>query len=274
MKVNSGFSLIELLVVLTISAVLLTLITRIYDANHRLFLTNKALTELAQEGQYIIPFLNSNISSAGYSNDYLPELNRLIDTDLESEFITKNPVVSGESFSAFPLIKSVEGEQKSDQIVINTIAAKTCTGTNFDFNDGELFHAVNHYYIDGTTLRCKSYDGRYLRGVKLTTTSNYSVSLLENVQDMQIQYGVQFKGISVDESDQLSWVNADVLANINKTATADVKLVAVNVALLLGKTLITPLAQPTQIKLLGNDHIERPKQLILRKFETMIVLQG
>ena len=61
MKVNAGFSLLELLIALTIGSVIASLVLRVYNANHQLFLTNKALENVFYDGQYIIPLLHSNI---------------------------------------------------------------------------------------------------------------------------------------------------------------------------------------------------------------------
>lgn len=274
MKVNRGFSLIELIIALTISSILLILVVSVYDANHRLYLANKTLSEVFYDGQFIVPLLNSSMDSVGYNNVYVTELNDQIDINSEAEFISKNPIATTSTFNSFPLIKSIEGNDKPDQIVLNTLGEKTCTGTNFDFNDGELFHVVNQYYLDGTTLRCKSYDGRYLRGLKSNTTSNYSVSLLENVQDMQIQYAIKLTCLGVNELQTFSWINADELSNIANLTSDEFDLVAVNIVILLGSNSVTSLSKQTQIRLLGKDIYVVPKNLLVRRFETIIVLNG
>jgi type IV pilus assembly protein PilW len=287
-RVCTGFSLIELLVGLAISSVLLSLVVRVYDANHRLFLTNKALADVSYDGQFIISLLNSNIALAGNTNVYSDKLNTLVDVNEEADFITGNPIATELNFPLFPLITSTEGGELSDTIVINSIGSRSCTGTNFDFNDGELFHVVNQYYVDGSTLRCKSYDGRYLRGVKTNASANYSVSLLENVYDFQVQYGViikndtAIKDVSTNNSNlnqEFIWVNADDLTNLlireadTETITNKVKIRAVNIELLLGVKTVAILSKQTSINLSGGSTFSVPDNVLIRKFATIIVFK-
>lgn len=270
MKVSGGFSLLELLIALTIGSVISSLVIHVYNANHQLFLANKALENVFYNGQYIMPLLHTSISDAGNTNVYSVNLNTQVDTNQEAKFIATNPIATESSFSSYPLISSQEGDAEPDQITINTITDKSCTGTNFDFSDGELFHVVNQYYLDGTTLRCKSFDGRFLRGLKLDIGSNYSVSLLENVYDLQIQYLVK-QGNVGDDSESFIWINADQLsANL----ITNRELVAVNIAILIGEPVLTKLQSHRQVQLLANDSYEAPDNILVRQFSTIITLNS
>jgi type IV pilus assembly protein PilW len=274
MKVNAGFSLLELLIALTIGSVITSLALRVYNANHQLFLTNKALENVFYDGQYIIPLLHSNIQQAGYSNVYSADLNTQVDINQEANFITAYPIATELSFSLYPLIASLEGGDAPDQITINTSADKSCTGSNFDFNDGELFHVVNQYYLEETTLRCKSYDGRYLRGLKSNGGYNYSVSLLENVYDLQIQYLIKVHAANdgnSSNSERFVWVNANQLSTYLSAVT---ELVAVNLAVLIGSPVLTKLQKHRQVRLLSNDSYEAPENILVRQFSTIITLNN
>lgn len=268
MKVSGGFSLLELLIALTIGSVISSLVIHVYNANHQLFLANKALENVFYNGQYIIPLLHTSITDAGNTNVYSANLNTQVDINQEAKFITTNPITTESSFSSYPLISSQEGGEEPDQITINTITDKSCTGTNFDFSDGELLHVVNQYYLDGTTLRCKSFDGRFLRGLKPDVGSNYSVSLLENVYDLQIQYLVKQGNIG-DDNETFIWINADQLsANL----ITNRELVAVNIAILIGDPVLTKLQNYRQVQLLANDSYEAPENILVRPFSTVVAL--
>lgn len=284
-KADAGFSFVELLVGLTISSVLLSLVVKVYDANHRLFLTNKAVTDLLYSSQFIIPLLNENVSLAGNTNVYSDKLNNQVDINDEAVFIVENAIATATSFLIFPLITSTEGGELPDTIVVNSIGSKSCTGTNFDYNDGELFHVVDQYYLDGTTLRCKSYDGRYLLGLKSNTRTSYSVSLLENVYDFQVEYGVELNNeISAEGIEELSpeqdfiWVNADSLTTLlieeSVNQSTRIRIRAVNIELVLGVETVNRLSQKVPIKLSSHNVFTVPDNLLIRKFETIIVLKA
>jgi len=268
MKVSAGFSLLELLIALTIGSIISSLVIHVYNANHQLFLANKALENVFYNGQYIIPLLHTSIADAGNTNVYSANLNTQVDINQEAKFIAANPIATESNFTSYPFISSQEGGEEPDQITINTITDKSCTGTNFDFSDGELLHVVNQYYLDGTTLRCKSFDGRFLRGLKPDVGSNYSVSLLENVYDLQIQYLVK-QGNLGDDSETFIWINADQLsANL----ITNRELVAVNIAILIGDPVLTKLQNYRQVQLLANDSYEAPENILVRPFSTVVAL--
>ena len=108
---------------------------------------------------------------------------------------------------------------------------------------------VNQYYLSGNTLRCKSYDGRNLRGLKANGASNYSVALLEGVYDFQLQYAVKTISKQDPSASTVGWFNADQLQS---QLTDTRQLIAVSVELVIGADIPTYLQRQNKVKLFSN----------------------
>lgn len=72
---------------------------------------------------------------------------------------------------------------------------------------------VNHYFVSGSTLKCTGYDGRVLRGLKPQSVSPVTVTLLDNVESFQVQFGIS-DSISTSQGQAISYVTADEIAGL------------------------------------------------------------
>ena len=75
------------------------------------------------------------------------------------------------------------------------------------------FIKTTHYFVVGSELKCTGYDGRVLRGLKSQTVSPITVTLLDNVESFQIQFGVSDE-IMTSQGQAISYVTGDQLANL------------------------------------------------------------
>ena len=71
----------------------------------------------------------------------------------------------------------------------------------------------NHYFVTGSTLKCTGYDGRVLRGLKVQTVSPLTVTLLDNVESFQVQFGVS-SSITNSQGQAVSYVTADEIEDL------------------------------------------------------------
>nr|WP_280115989.1 PilW family protein [Alteromonas sp. K632G] len=91
------------------------------------------------------------------------------------------------------------------------LASTDCTGSKHGYAAGDEFHVVNRYYVSGNEFKCTGYDGRVLRGLKTQSVSPNTVTLLDNVSNFQLQYGVS--DVAEDSNGQaITYVTADKLA--------------------------------------------------------------
>lgn len=267
MKANRGFSLVEVMTVLVISSILTITLVQVYDSVNRLFLANKHRLGIQSKVDFIIPLFKQAIEQAGVYKQYAPQLNTSINTVSEAQFITKHPVVLTDTFELFSMVKSNEGGAQADTLVVNVMAGSSCTGSGFDFSKGEVFHVVNQYYLSGNTLRCKSYDGRYLRGLKANGASNYSVALLEDVYDFQMQYAIKTTSEQDPSASVIGWFNADQL-QIDDTR----QLIAVSVELVIGSELPTYLQRQNKVKLFSNSTHFEVEGILLKPLSDVVLL--
>merc|ERR1712137_881617 len=69
------------------------------------------------------------------------------------------------------------------------------------------------YFVSGSTLKCTGYDGRVLRGLKVQTVSPLTVTLLDNVESFQVQFGVS-SSITNSQGQAVSYVTADEIEDL------------------------------------------------------------
>ncbi|MDA8621011.1 prepilin-type N-terminal cleavage/methylation domain-containing protein [Psychrosphaera sp.] len=216
-KTQSGFTLVELLVSLTIGLIITSALVRMYQSNNNLLRYNYALSNIQQDGRYIISTLRASLMEVGRYNDVSQNLDQSVDIEIEKSFIKDNPVVIEGDYAVDVTVFSKNGAAAGpDTLVVNLMSEDSCTGSNFDFIEGQEFHAVNEYYLDGNTLKCRGHDGRYLRGEKANGSSNQPISLLDNVYDFQVLYGVSTPIGGIETGAVTSWVTADRVAAFDR----------------------------------------------------------
>lgn len=186
-KVNvlsTGFSLLELVFVLALSSA-----CSLFLASHYLFLLratslNTSELDAVLKQQQLTYFFRQMLAAAGQYNMY-DDRNKS-PTEEEQALLINHPVVLPMSFSRMPNLGVVDGP--SDRLVLNLVSDVGCNGRRFHYRHGEQFHLVNEVFIQDNTLRCRSYDGRFLTGLTNTSSRVTSVSLLNGVQVMQVRY--------------------------------------------------------------------------------------
>ena len=131
---------------------------------------------------------------------------------------------------------------------------------------------VNEYFLDGTSLKCRGFDGRFLRGLKTQVDDDNAYTLLDDVTSFQVQYGVTDNISSQDNSARpVKFVEADTLG-AEKAAGALV--VAIRIALLLKADTDVLISPVPRFKLLNEEPIQPSDKRLFKQFETTITLRN
>ena len=273
-KYQKGFTLVELLVSLTLGLIITSALVRVYQSNNNLQRYNYALSNIQQDGRYIISTLRTSLMEVGRYNEFSADLDRSVDVEIEKAFIKDNPVVIEGDYAVDVAVGSKDGAAAGpDTLVVNIMTVDSCTGSNFDFVEGQEFHTVDEYYLDGNTFKCRGHDGRYLRGEKGNGSSNQAVSLLENVYDFQVLYGVSLPIGAVETGSVTSWVTADRVNAFDRPDGSS-SVVAIKLALLIKNDDDIFVENQRKLKVLGNNAFNQPDDGLYRVFETVILFRN
>lgn len=272
--VMSGFTLVELLVSMTLGLIITGALVQVYQSNNQLMSYNYALSNIQQDGRYLISALRQSLMPVGMYNEFSANLDRNVDVDMEAIYIRSHPVVIVADYDVDPAIGSIEGADAGpDTLVVNIMSSRSCTGSNFDFANGSEFHVLNEYYIEDNTLRCRGHDGRYLRGLKANGANGQSVTILENVYDFQVLYGLSQPTGAVETGMVTSWINASRLIDFVE-ATGQIPIVALKIAVLVKNDEELALGQTKSLKMLGHTKFTPDDDGLYRVFETAILMRN
>lgn len=271
---TKGFTLVELLISMTLGLIITAGLVKVYQSNNQLLTYNYALSNIQQDGRYIISALRQSLLPVGRYNEFSANLDRNVDVDMEAIYIRAHSVVLEADYDAEPALGSKEGaDEAPDTLVINIMSNTACTGSNFDFALDAEFHVVNEYYTEDNTLRCRGHDGRYLRGLKANGANGQSVTLMENVYDFQVMYGISQPTGNTETGMVTSWITATRLAEFVE-ADGNIPVVALKIAVLIKNDDEIALGQTRNLKLLGHDAFIPDDDGLYRVFETVILMRN
>jgi type IV pilus assembly protein PilW len=272
---NQGFSLIELIIALTLGLVISGAVIQIMISNSVTDKLNRAIASTQESGRFIVARLRQDLLTAGRYDTLDPSLDRSVDTLLESAFVQSRPVLLANDFSEDTTVGSLEGAAgASDTLVIGMQALRDCRGYKLGYAEEQEFYVVNQYFLDGTSLKCRGFDGRYLRGLKSATGHNNhaAFTLLDDVISFQVMYGIARHDLNGDTSARPSrYVTADQLAD---EYAAGAQVVSIRIALLImgdGEVLIEPV--PSFV-LLDETPLTPSQKRLYKQFETTVTLRN
>lgn len=270
---QSGFTLIELMIALVLGLILSSSIIQIMISNNMTERLNRAIASAQENGRFIISRMRNELLMTGRYDTLQPSLNTDVDTIVESAFVLNNPVPVVGDFTNAATKGSIEGANgASDILMVGFQGLEDCHGSKHSYLADEEFYIVNEYFVEDTTLKCRGYDGRVLRGLKSSASTNDSYAILDDVYSFQVQYGVTDTLISQDNSARpVKFIEADTLG-AEKAAGAQV--VAIRLAILLkadSEVLIDPVPF---FKLFSEDSIQPSEKRLYKQFETTITLRN
>jgi type IV pilus assembly protein PilW len=269
---QNGFTLIELMISLTLGLILSAAVVQVMISNNATERLNRSIVSAQENGRFIIARLRNDLIMTGRYDILRPELNKDVDIVVEASFVNNNPIPVVGDFSN-DLTKGVKegGGTASDTLMVALQADKDCRGATHGYVDEE-FMVVNEYFLDGTSLKCRGFDGRVLRGQKAEVDDDSAYTLLDDVISFQVQYGVTDNVASKDNSGRpVKFVDAD---SLDTEKSAGALVVAIRIALLLkadSDLLISPVPK---FKLLNEEPIQPPEERLYKQFETTITLRN
>lgn len=235
-----GFTLIELMISLTLGLVIMLTATQLFVTNQIGFTLQRSMGDVQENGRFALDYMSSSIRNSGYNNMannglFLPAI--IMETaNLPSA--TSNPSEKISCNDCFDLTIGSSVLQ-SDQIVVrqalNSTAGdfRSCEGNVISPSaTGVTRFVVTRYFVrtDSTNnsaaaLACDA--GYYDEGAaSITDFGDGGVVLLSNIDNFQVQYGVTSSANSVNKS-PVRYVN---LATYNSLATPRPLISAVRLA--------------------------------------------
>lgn len=272
---QGGFSLVELMITLTLGLMISGALIQVMLGSNITERLNRAVSSVQESGRFIITRLRNDLLMTGRYDTLSPVLNRDVDVTIEAAMVQNNAVPLLGDFISDGAIGVVEGASgASDTLVISAQAATDCRGYKLGYAAGEEFYVVNQYFVSGTSLQCRGFDGRVLRGQKLAVgnDSNAAYTLLDDVYSFQVLYGVTNNLATQDNSSRpVRFVNASALAALRAAGS---QVVAIRIAVLLkadSEVVIDPV--PT-FKLLDEAPIQPTEKRLFKQFETTVTLRN
>lgn len=157
---EQGFSLVELMVAITISFILMAGISKVFLGSKTSYNLQDGMGRLQENARFALDILHHSISMTAYSGTLSPLNNALDSTN------------SRENYSANTSLGfTTANNTASDTIEVHYTSATDCLGNT---TGGE---AHDRFYVDGTNLMCLG-NGSGTAGV-----------IAEGVENMQILYG-------------------------------------------------------------------------------------
>jgi type IV pilus assembly protein PilW len=271
-----GFSLIEIMITLVLGLMISGAIIQVMVSNSVTDKLNRAMASAQEGGRYIIAKMRSDLLMTGRYDSWDPELDIGVDIVDESAFVQNHAVPIPGDFVNNMAIGALQGAAgASDTLVIGFQGSQDCRGldsVNFGYAADTQFYVVNEYFVDGTKLKCRGFDGRVLRGQQVLVGNNTAYTLLDDVYSFQVLYGLSNNVTTGDFSGRpIRFVRADQLA---AEYLKNSMVVAIRIAILLKGDGEVSLDHTPSFALLNEDAITPAEKRLFKQFETTITLRN
>jgi type IV pilus assembly protein PilW len=209
----------------------------------------------------------------------ISDLGGAIDLAEEELFLRSHPVPIPGDFVTRINLGAREGGDASnnDTLVVSLQGIRDCRGYDLGYNTvanpDRSFYVVNEYFVEGDQLKCRGFDGRFLRGQKPAEGHNghAAFTLLDNVLSFQVLYGITDTNSPDERSRPVQYIEADGLA---AAYAANSQVVALRIALVIKGDGEVNLDEAATFKLLNENSITAPDNGLYKSFETTITLRN
>ncbi|MEW9798744.1 PilW family protein [Alteromonas sp. CYL-A6] len=206
-----GFSLVELMITLLLGAIITGAVIQVLVSSQVTNKLNQAIAQVQESGRFIMTRLSRELLEVGRYDNVAAQIDGSVDTVSEAAYVVNHPVVLiGDMATSLTLGSTQAGSGGNDSLVVSMLASEDCTGNRHGYAAGDEFHVVNRYFVSDSELKCTGYDGRVLRGLKVAGVAPSTVTLLDNVESFQVQYGVT-SDIDTSNGQAVRYVTADEL---------------------------------------------------------------
>mgnify|MGYP001040999672 CR=1 FL=1 len=271
---QSGFTLLEVMISLALGLIISAAIIQIMVSNSVTQQLNRAVASTQESGRFIISRMRNELLMIGLYDRINPNLSRLVDIAEEESFVRNHPIPLPGDFVNRAGLGAIQGiDGSSDTLVISLQADRDCRGYKLGYADDEEFYVVNQYYVEGTKLKCRGFDGRYLRGQKAAVghNSHAGFTLLDDVLNFQVNYGLADPSANNGQTLPIRYVDASLLGN---AINAGQHVVSVRLAIVIKGEGEIRLDQASSFKLLNEDTFTAPDNGLYKSFETTVSLRN
>lgn len=212
-RAQHGFSLVELMITLTLGLIISGAVIQVLVSSSVTNKVNQAVAQVQESGRFIMSRLSAEFYEVGRYDQIVADVDTSVDIVAEAAYVENHPVALPGDFSTKTALGSVQTTSGgSDKLVVSLLNHEDCTGNSHGYA-GREFHVVNHYFVSGSTLKCTGYDGRVLLGIKSQSVDPITVTLLDNVESFQVQFGVS-DVITSSNGQAVTYVTADEIDNL------------------------------------------------------------
>lgn len=212
-RAQHGFSLVELMITLTLGLIISGAVIQVLVSSSVTNKVNQAVAQVQESGRFIMSRLSAEFYEVGRYDQIIADVDTSVDIVAEAAYVENHPVALPGDFPTKTALGSVQTSSGgSDKLVVSLLNHEDCTGNSHGYA-GREFHVVNHYFVSGSTLKCTGYDGRVLLGIKSQSVDPITVTLLDNVESFQVQFGVSDVIIS-SNGQAVTYVTADEIDNL------------------------------------------------------------
>lgn len=272
-KQQSGFTLIELMISMSIGLVISAAIIQIMVSNSVTEKLNRAVASTQESGRYIMARLTDELMMVGLYDSISPDLNNDVDTAEEESFVRNNPVPLPGDFSDRLSLGAQQGSDgANDTLVVSLQGTEDCRGYSLGYVDEE-FYVVNEYFVSDGKLKCRGFDGRVVRGLKTAEDHNghASVTILDDVMSFQVNYGIADPSNNDGQSVPVQYVDA---SQLDAAFAANQFVVSIRLAIVIKGEGDISLDKNASFKLLNESSINAPDKGLYKAFETTVTLRN
>lgn len=153
-RMQSGFSIVELMIAMLLGSLVVLAATQLFVANQQMFGTQQSVSRVLDDGQLLMRFLGTDARQAGYSGGSLAEFSGVVSTGA-------NPSEEADPF---------------DRLTIRYVGEQDCQGS---VSAGGPVDIINSYFVNNDgELVC---DGNLGGG---------TVTLVDGVEAFRVLYGL------------------------------------------------------------------------------------
>lgn len=268
-----GFSLIEIMITLVLGLMISGAIIQVMVSNSVTDKLNRAMASAQEGGRYIIAKMRTDLLMTGRYDSWDPQLDTSVDIVDESAFLQNHAVPLPGDFINNLAVGALQGAAgASDTLVIGFQGLRDCRGDSLGYPPDTQFYVVNQYFVDGTKLKCRGFDGRILRGQRNVAVNGDAFTLLDDVYSFQVLYGLSNNVTTGDFSGRpIRFVRADQLA---VEYLKNSLVVAIRIAILVKGDGEVSLDHVPSFALLDEDAITPAEKRLFKQFETTITLRN
>jgi type IV pilus assembly protein PilW len=275
---QKGFTLVEIMISMALGLVISGAVIQIMVSNSVTEKLNRAMASTQESGRFIINRLRGEMLMVGLYDQMNPKLNIDVDVINENNFVRNHPVILPNDFAVRTALGASQGTSQgtsggNDTLVVSLQSNMDCRGYTLGYENDEEFYVVNEYFVDDNKLKCRGFDGRYLRGQKVAEGHNNhnAITILDDVANFQVSYGITDLASTLGSAIPTRFITADGIQNaLNNGKT----VVALRIALVVRADSDITVENKPSFRLLNEANYTPGDNGLYKAFETTITLRN